>query len=398
MSAEQTPERRRPASAGDLLQLIRDGRASTRGDLVSLTGLARSTVAQHVDALIARRLLYEGAIRASTGGRPPVTLAFNREAGVVLAADMGATHAHVAVTDLAGTPIAELSDELDIAAGPEACLGWLRDRLGELLARAERRESDVRAIGIGVPGPVEFATGRPKNPPIMPGWHDHPIPASLGERFDSPVLVDNDVNIMALGEYHRTWRGRADHLLYVKVGTGIGCGIVAGGVIHRGGAGAAGDIGHIRVVGGDDHVCRCGNTGCLEAVAGGGAMAARLRETGLDARNSRDVVRLARSGNVEAVRLIREGGRLLGQVLAGAVNFFNPEVIVIGGDVAHADEFLFAGVREVVYERSLPLATRHLRITPSVLDEGAGIAGAAALALEHVLSPQAVDSRLAEGA
>jgi predicted NBD/HSP70 family sugar kinase len=392
-----TPPRpgRRAPSTGEVLELIRDGRARTRGDLVSLTGLARSTVGQHVDALLARRLLYEAADQASTGGRPPIRLAFNPEAGVVLAADVGATHTRLAVTDLEGAPVAEASADVDIAEGPEVVLGWLAGRFAELLASAGRGDDDVLAVGVGLPGPVEFSSGRAINPPIMPGWDGVSVPERLGARWAVPVLVDNDVNIMALGEYHRRWRTRARHLLFVKVGTGIGCGIVAGGAIHRGGDGAAGDIGHVRVAGHDDAVCRCGNTGCLEAVAGGGAMARRLRELGLEAEDARDVVRLARGGNLDAVRLVRQAGRLLGEVLAGAVNLFNPEVLVIGGDVAHADEHLLAGAREVVYERSLPLATRHLRIVRSALDQDAGIAGAAVIALDHVLSPAAVDAAVA---
>lgn len=382
-------------SAGDVLKLIRDGRAKTRADLVSLTGLARSTVTQRVDALIARRLLQEELSETSTGGRRPGTLHLNHQAGLILAADAGATHTRLAVTDLSGHPLVALSADLDIAEGPLAALDRIADRFDDLLAQIGRTTVDVHAVGVGLPGPVEFATGRPKNPPIMPGWHDYSVPDHLGARFGAPVLVDNDVNIMALGEYYSAWRDRADHLLVVKVGTGIGCGIVVGGHIHRGAAGAAGDIGHIQVAGHDHDICRCGNLGCLESVAGGGAMARQLREAGLDARNGRDVVRLALAGEIRAVQLIRQAGRLLGEVLAGLVNFFNPDAVVLGGDLAHAADYLFAGVREIVYQRSLPLATRDLEISRSALDDDAGIAGAAVMAIEHVLAPTAVNAALA---
>ena len=146
---------------------------------------------------------------------------------------------------------------------------------------------------------------------------------------------------MALGEHWKAWRAY-DHLLFVKVGTGIGCGIITDGRIHRGAQGAAGDIGHIHVPG-NEEICRCGNRGCLEAVAGGGAMATRLRGDGIEAQNSRDVVRHVRDGRPEAMQLVRQAGRELGEVLAASVNFFNPGVIVIGGDIAHADEHLLAG-------------------------------------------------------
>jgi predicted NBD/HSP70 family sugar kinase len=383
-----------PGSAGMMLELVRTRRAFTRTDLATLTGLARSTVSARVDALIDRHLLYEAGEAPSTGGRPPVVLAFNHAAGVVLAADLGATHSRVAVTDLAGERLAEATADIDIARGPGAVLAWLEDCFEKLLAQAGRPARDVAGIGIGLPGPVEFAPGRPVSPPIMPGWDGFPVPEALARRYGVPVLVDNDVNIMALGEHWAHWRKIPD-LLFVKVGTGIGCGIVAGGAIHRGAQGAAGDIGHIPVPDEPEAVCRCGNLGCVEAVAGGAALARRLREVGVDAGDSRDVVRLVRAGDPHAGRLVREAGRTLGGVLATLVNFFNPAVIVIGGDVAQAHEQLLAGIREIVYQRSLPLATRHLAIVRSALDDHAGVTGAAALVIEHILSPDVIDESLA---
>lgn len=382
-------------SAGDVLQLIRDGRAHTRAELVQLTGLARSTVTQRVDALVALQLVTEVQGDTSTGGRPPGTLSLNNERGVVLTADAGATHTRVAVANLSGAILAATSADIDIVEGPAAVLDVIADRFDEILAKAGRDADEVRAVGVGLPGPVEFSTGRVQNPPIMPGWHDFSVPDHFATRYAAPVLVDNDVNIMALGEYYREWRDRANHILFVKVGTGIGCGIVADGRIHRGADGAAGDIGHIQVPGHDHDICRCGNPGCLESVAGGGAMARQLQELGFDTRDARDVIRLARSGELQAIQLIRRAGRLLGEVLAAVVNFFNPDAIVFGGDIATAEGYLFAGVREIVYQRSLPLATRKLRIARSVLGDDAGIHGAAVMAIEHILAPDAVNAALA---
>jgi predicted NBD/HSP70 family sugar kinase len=378
---------------GAMLQLIRAGDGTTRGELVTRTGLGRSTVSQRVDALLASRLVQPAGGAPSTGGRPPTTLVFNPRAGSVLAADLGATHSRLAVTDLSGTPIAESRGEIEIAAGPEAVLDWVEQGFDELLARTGHGRDDVMAVGVGVPGPVEFATGRPIDPPIMPGWNRYPVADRLARRFAAPTLVDNDVNIMALGEHWTSWP-RVENLLFIKVGTGIGCGIVVQGGVYRGEQGAAGDIGHIRVAGYDDVVCECGNTGCLEAVAGGRALARQAREAGLEARNGRDVVDLVGAQNTHAVRLVRQSGRLLGEVLAGLVNALNPSVIVIGGDVARAHQQLFAGLREVVYQRSTPLATQRLEIAPATLGDRAGIIGAAVMAIEHVLSPDVIDQQL----
>jgi predicted NBD/HSP70 family sugar kinase len=368
-----------------MLRLIRDGRARTHAELVALTGLSRSTVAQRVDSLLTRRLVVPAEPGASRGGRPPRTFAFNRDAGVVLAADLGATHSRVAVTDLAGDVLSEAREDIPISRGPEVVLSWLEETFDGLLKEAGRDRADVQGVGVGVPGPVEFVTGTPVAPPIMPGWDGYGVAAHLRARYGAVVLVDNDVNIMALGEYWSRWRD-TEHLLFVKVGTGIGA------------QGAAGDIGHIHVPDHDDVICRCGNLGCLEAIAGGGAMAARLTALGVPAENSRDVVRQVREGSPEAMRLVRQAGRELGGVLASAVNFFNPAVIVIGGDIAHADEHLLAGVREVVYRRSTALATRSIRIARSTLDDRAGILGAAVMVIEAVLAPDAVDQAIAASA
>jgi predicted NBD/HSP70 family sugar kinase len=387
--AQPRPPAGEAATAGTVLRVIRDAGALTRAEIARQTGLARSTVAQRVDTLLEHELVYEVGNNDSTGGRPPAALAFNDRSGVVLCADLGVTHSRLAVCDLGGAPLAEVVEDLDISAGPDAVLS-VADRLfATLLADVGRTAAQVQGIGVGVPGPVAFDRGEPTNPPIMPGWDGFSIPGWFAGRYDAEVLVDNDVNIMALGEHWTHWRDRG-HLLFVKVGTGIGCGIVAKGRIHRGAKGAAGDIGHIRLAD-HDEICRCGNVGCLEAVAGGAALAHRLSEQGVDAETSRDVVRLVKGGDATATQLVREAGRDLGEVLAGCVNFFNPEVIVIGGDVGQASQQLLAGVRETIFQRSLPLATEELRVVPSRLDDRAGVIGAAIMAIEKVLAPEAID-------
>ena len=384
-------------TAGSILHLVRNGHATTRGDLAALTGLARSTIAQRVDALLASQLLVPGSDSASTGGRPPTTLTFNGDAGVILAGDIGATHSRVGITDLAGGVLAQRRADVAVAEGPDVVLAWLEEAFDRLLSDTGRGFEALRGVGIGLPGPVEFVTGRPVTPPIMPGWNLYPVGNRLAERFGVPALVDNDVNIMAVGEHWADWRDE-QFLMFVKIGTGIGCGIVAGGHVHRGADGAAGDIGHIHVPDHDDVVCRCGNVGCLEAIAGGGAMATRLSDIGLPARTSRDVVAHVLAGEPDAVRLVRQAGHLIGGVLATCVNVLNPAVIVIGGDVSQAGEVLLAGIREVVYKRSLPLATGRLSIVSSRLGDEAGIIGAARMVLETILAPAAIDAALVEAA
>lgn len=369
-----------------LLQLMRDGRPRTRSELATMTGLARSTVTQRVDALLASGLIGPAEKAASTGGRPPTLLAFNPAARIVLGADIGATHARLGVTDLAGRILADARDDIDIAAGPDVVLGWICETGRALVDQAGYRMTDLLGVGVGLPGPVEHSTGRPVNPPIMPGWDGYDVQGYVTERLGVVTLVDNDVNVMALGEHFSHWSD-ADHLLFVKVATGIGSGLISEGRLHRGAQGAAGDLGHIAVPHGREVVCRCGNTGCLEAVASGAAIAEALSAEGLEAHGSLDVVALARGGSVEALGRIRQAGRDIGEVLASAVNLFNPSIIVVGGSLSQAGEHLIAGVREVVYQRSLPLATAHLRIAQSRTGESAGVVGAAVMVIDRVLAP-----------
>lgn len=377
--------------AGEMFQLLRDGTPRTRADLAQTTGQARSTIAARVDLLLASGLVAPSGEAVSTGGRPPATFAFNPGARLVLAIDLGATHARLAVTDLASNVLETRSEDLDIADGPHPVLTRVIELADEMIAATGRPRTDLVSIGVGLPGPVEHTSGRPISPPIMPGWDDADVPGVLRRALGAPVLVDNDVNIMALGEHATTW-AEVDHLLFVKVATGIGSGIISDGQIRRGAQGAAGDIGHVAVPGRHDVVCRCGNTGCLEAVAGGDALVVRLREAGRDVRTTSDVVALVRSGDTTASTEVRQAGRELGAVLATCVSMLNPSMIVVGGTLAEAGEHLIAGIREVVYQRSLPLATQHLRIVTSRTGTRAGVLGASVMACEAVLSPAAVEA------
>ncbi|NYJ21333.1 glucokinase [Leifsonia psychrotolerans] len=383
------------AGASDLFQILRDGKPRTRTELAHLTGLARSTVALRMDSLTQLGLVGPAADAPSTGGRPSSQVALATGTKVVLGVDIGASHARIAVSDLTGRPLHEEVAEIEVSLGPKPVLNWVIEAGDALVRKAGRNLGDLLAIGIGLPGPVEYSTGRPINPPIMPGWDRFDVPGWLQAHFDVPVLVDNDVNIMALGERETAWP-EVDHLIFVKVATGIGAGVISGGMLQRGAQGIAGDIGHVQVARGVDVPCHCGNRGCLEALASGPAIAAALRERGLDAASSHDVVELVKLGNLEAIQAVRQAGRDMGEVLTACVSLINPSVIVIGGSMARAGEQLIAGMREVVYTRSMPLATQHLQIVPSTAGANAAVLGASMLAIHHALSPARVDAMVLE--
>jgi len=206
------------------------------------------------------------------------------------------------------------------------------------------------------------------------------------------VLIDNDVNLLTLAEHRRFWPS-ARHLFFVKAGTGVGSGMVIDGAVNRGAQGAAGDIGHAHVAGFGDPQCRCGNVGCLESLVGGWALARDLGE-GHDAR---DIAERLRRGDSAAVAALRNAGRIMGESVAYATSLLNPDVIVLGGLLGSTGDDLMAGIRQVVYQRSLPLATRRLQIVPTRFKSRAGIAGAGHLVRDHVLAPSTLDARLTVG-
>ncbi|WP_460580730.1 ROK family protein [Humibacter ginsengisoli] len=385
-AARSSPGSLVPKDAGDLLAILRDGIPRTRAQLAESTGLARSTVASRIDALMDARLIVPAPDAASSGGRPPARVAFNAGARFVLAIDLGATHGVIATADLAGTVLVSESAPLTIADGPEPVLNWALGTAKRLVKASGRPRSELAGVGIGLPGPVEHSTGMPINPPIMPGWDRFDVPEYVRRTFDVPVLVDNDVNVLALGEHAVSWPLESD-LLFVKVSTGIGLGIIAGGRLQRGAAGSAGDLGHVRVPFTRDTPRHGDEDADLEALASGPAIARYIAERGTPAGSSADVLALARAGNADAVAGIRQAGRDLGEVLATCVNLFNPSVVVVGGSIARAGEQLLAGVREVVYRQSTPLATQHLQIVPASAGETGGVLGAAIMVAQHLLDP-----------
>jgi predicted NBD/HSP70 family sugar kinase len=347
-------------------------------------------VVQRLGVLSAAGLVKLAGDAQSSGGRPASIFSFNEDAGLVVVGDLGQTGCHLAVCDLGARPLAEHTAPLSIDQGPEAVLRWVKARLSELLQDLGRDWSDVLGVGIGLPGPVDFDTGRPVSPPAMPGWDGVHVPSSFTDTTDCPVLVDNDARIMALGE-HRVARGNNPHMIFVKIGSGIGAGLIANGRILRGERGAAGDIGHVVVEPDAAETCRCGNVGCLDAVAGGWAIARRMGDI---APTPPDVVRLAREGHPEATSQVRRSGRLVGAAVADAVNLLNPTAVVIGGKLAEADEQVFAAVREVVYRKATPVASRHLEIALTELGHMAGVIGAAHMVIDHVLAPERVGDLL----
>jgi predicted NBD/HSP70 family sugar kinase len=298
------------------------------------------------------------------------------------------------VCDLAGTVLVQDSLRIRARSGPEPVMDAVADRLVGLVAQAGVDPAGIRGIGLSIPGTVDSATGCSIGVPVLPGWAGVPLPPLLAATFPVPVRVDNDVNVMAIAEQHA--HPGIDDLLVLKVSTGIGAAVVSGGVLQRGAHGAAGEIGHTQVAAGPGMPCHCGNVDCIEILASGAALIRDLTGRGRDVDTVSGVVELVRAGDAEAVTLVREAGRRIGEVLAGAVNLLNPAVITVGGDLVGAYEPLVAGIRESVFKRAVATATQNLRVEPGALVGRSGVTGCAILALDRVLSPAAVDELLSE--
>lgn len=380
--------------AGAVLSLIREGRAQTVSQLAAAMDMARSTVMQRVERLIAAGLVVSGAPfpgeTPGGRGRPASLFQFNADSGVILVAQLGMTGARVAATNLNGSILAENFEPFPIESGPQAVTDQLKESLAAVLGDAGRSGGDVRGVGIGLPSAIELSSARPADATPGMSWDGFSITDQMHDAFGVPVFVDNDVNLLALGEHASGWP-QSDVLLCLKVGSVIGCGTVIHGKVVQGAQRVAGSIGHTSLVG-DQTPCRCGNVGCLEAVASGRALVAQLRAEGLAVDDVRHLALLAREGVPAAVQAVRTAGRRIGEVLASAVNLLNPDVITVWGYLADAE--LLAGIRETVYQQSLPAATGSLKLVPAQLGDDAGLVGAAMIVVSKILAPDAIDEYL----
>jgi predicted NBD/HSP70 family sugar kinase len=372
----------------DVLDLVRAGAAASRADVARVTGMSPSTASARVDGLVRRGLLVEQeTVGEARAGRRPRRLSLAPGLGTVACIDLGVDHAVLHVDDLAGGARARLDVDVDIATGPETVLDRLVGPLGELLAG----RPPLQAVCLGVPGPVGAGRDRVVAPARMPGWNGADAAALAQDRLGVPVVVENDANLIALGENGRRAEPHGD-LVVASVDAGIGCGFIVGGHLYRGADGMAGDISHTAVAGGPDLPCSCGRSGCLDVVASGSALVAQLQRDGGRASTPAELVALAHDGDPLATRLLREAGQRVGNVLATVVSFLNPTDLVLTGPLADAPAFLSA-VRSSVYDACLPATTASLEVS-SIPDTAAATAhGGLSLAGEVAFERGAVAER-----
>ena len=393
-------------SAGEMTLLDRIFWSSgiSREALATGTNVSKTRANAAVAGMLEQGLLEATGQLVPTGGRRAGTLRLSRGLGVLIGVAMGATGLEVGVLTPDLTLLAHHSEPADVRDGPAVVMSRVRKLIRDLLRKSGLASRDVISIGIGVPGPVDFASGQLVNPPLMPEWDAYSIRDDLRTDHAAPVFVDNDVNLMALGELWRMQRSLQSFLV-IKVGTGIGCGIVCHGEVYRGANGSAGDVGHICVDPAGPR-CHCGNLGCVETMAGGPAIARAATEAAQSGQSQllhrmlkeqgalrlQDVAQASRAGDVAANAIVQRAGALIGQMLASVVNFYNPSHVFIGGGIQRIGPLFLAAVRQSVYHRSLALSTRHLEIQYTPLGERAGLVGAGVLAMQESLKLREVAS------
>jgi glucokinase-like ROK family protein len=387
------------SAEAEVMRVLRKNGQTSRSEIASVTGWSRAKTSQEVNALIEKGYLVDAGEGISKGGRRPRLLRFNRHLGYVIGIDIGATSLEIALADINGSILNRVVEPADVRQPPEDLLGRCSVLILDMAVAQGIHPEQILGIGVGVPGPVDFARGVLVAPPLMPDWENYSIRNFFKETFTSAfVAVDNDVNIMALGEQRYGDATNVDHFLVIKIGTGIGCGIMASRKIHRGSNGCAGDVGHI-CVDKQGPICRCGNRGCLEAMAAGPAIAEKAMQAAREGKSEwlkkrmeenngvltpEDVNTACREGDEAALEIIRASGQMIGDVLAGLVNFFNPSHIFIGGGIANFGNHLLIAIKRAVLRRSLPLATTNLSINFSRTGSDAGVLGAIMLALEYL--------------
>jgi predicted NBD/HSP70 family sugar kinase len=389
----QTEGIRVPAGSGAIVAEIAGRGALSRQTILQSSGLARATVVDRLDKLFRAGILIESSRVVTGPGRPTTLLDLSNDCAIILAADVGETFIRLAVADVKPQLLVEEVIEHHRDWDPRSTLEVIALGFEALILRIGCTKREILGVCIGLPAPVDFAAGTAAGPSVIPQWEGLPVRDWLTDRLGVPAYVENDVNLLTLAEKQRTGRD-SDHFFFVKVGTGIGSGIMSGGILYRGHKGVAGDIGHIQLGAPALHRCRCGKIGCVESRASGWAIARDLRTAGLDAQNAVDVLRLIRSADPSAIQGIVNAGEVLGEVIADAVSILNPDTIAIGGTLAGAGEYLLSGLRAAVFKRTLPIANAELNIVQVDHQPQLGLIGAALLVRGMEFAPTRVEATI----
>ncbi|WP_242448215.1 ROK family transcriptional regulator [Cellulomonas sp. WB94] len=354
--------------------------ASTQAELARHTGLSTATVSSIVRAMVGRGIVTTSPTTSS--GRRAVLVRLEDRGIVPVGIDLGRTHVRVCLATLGYEVIAERSVALPHERRPHEGIDMATGLLADLLAESSVPRSAVVGVGVGIPGPIDNRTGHVLEGPLWPEWDDLDPQLALEERLGVPVFLDNDANLGALAEV--TWgpHSSVDNLVFLKLGSGIGCGLIVGGQPYHGHVGIAGEIGH-SPISDTGPLCRCGNRGCLEMAASTSTMIDLLDRGQVPRLTTDDIVRQALAGDTATLRVIEDAGVATGRALASVVNLINPEVVVVGGPLAVLGEILLEPIRRGLLRYAIAVAGQTTRLAVSSLGDRAEALGAAALVLRH---------------
>src|SRR3954469_1816350 len=377
-------ERLRETNRLRVVEALRLRGSASRSELVEITGLSRTTITSLLGELHARGLITAGSGSERSErlrGRPPVLIRLAPSAGAALGVAFGHSHVHVAISDLSSTVLAERRKDIDVDASAAAALDAAAELIDALLVETGMSYGQVVAAGMGVPGPIAVPSGRVGSSSILPGWEGLNPAQALAERLgDVHVEALNDANLGALAESSLGAGKGISDVVYVKISSGIGAGLVLGGRLHCGISGNAGEIGHVQVR--DDGVaCRCGNRGCLETVAAVPAVLAALRPAHGESLDLKDVLDLAARGDIATTRVIKDAGRAVGRALGDLCNVVNPGAVIIGGDLSATGAPLLDGIRDSLDRYAQPEAAAAVDVRRSELGVRAEVLGALTLVI-----------------
>ncbi len=392
------PTNVREHNLSQIIKRIRAERSISRASLARATGLSATTISSIASELLKSGYVAETGEGKSSGGRRPILLAFQPDQKMVIGIDLGASHITTALTNLQGKIKVIQSKKFNASEDPEGAIEYIRQQVKTLLHHQSVGPNGVLGIGIAAPAPLEGEKLDMLSPVILPQWEGIQLVEKIEAASGLPVYIDNDANVGAIAE--KWWgSGRGvSNLVYIKLGTGVGAGLIINDKIFKGTGGTAGEIGHT-TINTKGPMCRCGNRGCLESYVSNLAVLAKTKKRLVDypasilkqqALTIEHLIDAAQQQDELAIDIIVSAGKNLGIAIANLLNLVNPELIILGGDIVEVGELFVDAVRSTAFNRSISKAANEVTIKISEFQQDSIVVGAATLAIYHAFLPTSI--------
>lgn len=378
-----------------IIQLVWNEKTITRAELSRLSGFSRSTITANVDKLLEDGMLLEQPLEGQDKRK---SLVINQNRGLFIGIELDADCCAVGACDIMGTLLVEQCISIDYVDGPDAILKQISQTIKALQESLKERETAILGIGVGLPSPVDFAGGYAVHPAFMPGWHHYPVGPKLEKLYACPVFVDNEVNTMAFGEAFLSEQYRGKDILFIKLGAGIGAGMIVQGSIYRGNSGMSGNIGHMRVDG-NTQQCKCGKVGCLEAIAGGSALLKRAELLAHTKQNPflqkvveekgylqlSDLKEAIRRRDSQIIQMVDESAHTIGSMVGSLVVFYDPKAVVLGGNLCEFGLQYVDSIRRAIITEATPWIKSDFDVNVTKFGDSIGVIGSAMLCISTLI-------------